>query len=227
MTDAGVVVAMRWEARGLEPLGDRLRVAGPGPERAAHAAHGLVDDGAEALMSWGVAAGLAPGMAAGQLLLPERVVSADGHHLAVDTTWHTRALTDTQALAPQPGCLAETPSLLAQPADKAALHARTGALAGDMESAAVVRVAHTCRLPVLVVRVVLDPASATVPLAWAGVVGPNGRLRPGRLMLALLRPHLWAHGWALGRYRASAAATLEAVARRLSSHLQTTDEVAH
>jgi len=210
MTDAGVVVAMRWEAHGLEDLGGRLAIAGPGAARAEAAARRLVDDGAGALVSWGAAAGLDPALAPGTLLLPERVVAADGNCYALTGTWHTRVAERTVDLGPARGPLAETRSLLGDSLSKAALRARTDAVAADMESAAVARVAQASRLPVLVVRAVLDPAGAGVPEAWSGVVGPDGGLRPGAAMAAALHPALWGDALALARWRRRAARSLRA-----------------
>ncbi|HET9835861.1 MAG TPA: hypothetical protein VFP88_05925, partial [Rhodanobacteraceae bacterium] len=58
-----------------------LAVAGLGFECAGNAARKLIEHGARALLSWGVAGGLSTGLAPGDLLLPERVVSDEGEWL--------------------------------------------------------------------------------------------------------------------------------------------------
>jgi len=212
MSDVGVVVAMRWEAHGLAGRDDRLALAGPGADRAEQAARYLVREGVDALVSWGVAAGLDPSLAPGTLLLPERVLAANGDCYSLTGAWHTRAVEHTVDAAPVLGPLAETVSLLPGPSAKAALQARTGAIAADMESAAVVRVARDSRLPVLVVRAVLDAADVTLPEAWSRVAGPDGGLRPGAVIAAAARPALWKDGLALARCRRLAARSLRAAA---------------
>lgn len=209
---AAVVAAMRWETRGLDGAASVLVVAGAGPARAEAAARRLIAAGATALVSWGAAAGLAPAVAPGALLLPSRVIAADGTIHVVDPDWHGRAVARMGPAGGAGASLAETVALLDHPAAKAALHRETGAVAGDMESAAVARVAHEHGAPLLVVRAVLDPASVAVPLAWARAVGADGRVRARRVAAALLRPALWPAGARLAVYRRRASRALRRAA---------------
>lgn len=208
MTSLAVVVAMRWEARTLGSFGDAIAVVGPGAGPATAAAQRLVAAGAEGLVSWGVAAGLDPGLAPGALLLPDGVIGEDGVHRRPSAPWRARLIARLTHLQPLTGAVAETATLLGDAAAKSALRARTGAVAADMESAAVLRAAAAAGVPALVVRVVLDPAAGAVPPAWARVVDPAGRLQPAALWPLLLRPGAWPAGLALAHQRRRAARTL-------------------
>ncbi len=99
MSRAGVVAALDLEARSFSPrtrrrdglleVGDGTLVAVSGMGRAAavDAAGALVDAGATALVSWGLAGGLDPGLRAGTICLPSMVVSRDGATFATDLHW--------------------------------------------------------------------------------------------------------------------------------------------
>ncbi|RME35493.1 MAG: purine phosphorylase, partial [Gammaproteobacteria bacterium] len=76
---------------------------------------------------------------------------------------------------------------VASAAEKSALHLRTGAVAGDMESAAVAREALAAGVPFLAVRVVVDAASLSLPACLLPALDDAGRTRPGVLLAGLLR----------------------------------------
>lgn len=215
MMATGVVVAMRWEAESLASTAVRFDVAGTGPARARAAAHRLVQSGATALVSWGVAAGLDPRLAPGSVVLPATVLGADGIRYPVDVEWRARAASALAGLRPSADVLAETPCVLDCAAAKVALRQRTGAAAADMESAAVLQVAAQAALPGLVIRVVLDPAASGVARAWAETIGSTGRLQPTRLAATLARPRLWASGLELARFRNDARHSLRSAAAGL------------
>lgn len=143
---------------------------------------------ARGLLSCGLAGGLDPALAAGTLLLPARILAADGEAFDVDPGWHRRALARLQALGPvATGPLAGASGLLTHPAQKQALHQASGAVAADMESAALARWAARRRLPFLVLRVLLDPAPVALP-SWSQVaLRPDGTTNMAALVLALLR----------------------------------------
>jgi adenosylhomocysteine nucleosidase len=166
--------------------GGLLALAGIGPERAEGAARRLLENGACGLLSWGSAAGLTPDLAPGALLLPRRVVDEGGHALPVDPAWHARLV---QALGgvTSPGLLAETRRMLETPRAKRRLGAATGAVAADMESAAVARVAAAAGVPFVVVRTVADDAGIALPPEVAAATTARGDVSTIRLLLQTLR----------------------------------------
>jgi hypothetical protein len=198
---------MAWEAKSVPAMLPCRYGEDPAAE-----AQALVEDGASALMSWGSAAGLIEGLPAGRLLLPQRVIDRQGQ-----TWWPCpdRVLPGlATGLMAERGWLAEADRVLADPGDKRALAQSTGAVAADMESAAILRVADQAGLPCVVVRVVLDTLTDTVPGVWQGAVDRQGRVRPVGVIRALAQPGAWAAGARLAWARARARRALEAAARQ-------------
>ncbi len=144
---------------------------------------------AEAVLSVGIAGGLAPRLAPGTLLLPRVVLTESGERLDIDRALHRRSLA---ALA-EAGLHAETGDLLGLEAvvatrhAKAAHHARHGAVAVDLESIHVARAAQQAGKPFLVLRAVADPAARGLPAAALVGLHPSGRAAPGRVLAAVLR----------------------------------------
>src|SRR6202035_858963 len=99
LTRVGVVAALEAEARtlgpavrrrdGLSSLGDGalLAISGMGGLLAAAAARRLVEAGAGALMSFGLAGGLDPLLSAGTVVLPSEVVLRGGARFLTSTAW--------------------------------------------------------------------------------------------------------------------------------------------
>ena len=188
----GVVTGLAKESHCLLeglPFETRYQVlcAGARPAAARDAARFLLKDGCRALVSFGVAGGLAAGLNAGTLVLADSVISG-GKTYPTDPNWHRRiagALTVSGALV-EMGPLAGLDEPVLCPDDKARLAVRTGAVAVDMESAAVAAVAAEAGVPFLVVRAVADPWNRAVPTWLPGTIGPDGRPLIGRVMAGIL-----------------------------------------
>ncbi len=193
----GIVTAMPLERSWLaSPDGGArpaVEVCGVGPTGARRAALRLVDLGVDALASWGMAAGLDPGLAAGAVVIPDRVIGSQAHEYAPDSLWRRRVLDrlgETVTISVDP--LADAPVVLETCDAKAAIFKRTGAAAADMESAAVAQVAAEHDLPFLVVRVVLDAAAVSLPDSLGRMIDDTGRVRVPQLMIrAVLDPRGW------------------------------------
>lgn len=198
-----VIAALALEAavlkRALPDSGHRLYVSGPGRARAAETARNAIGAGARALVAWGLAGGLEAHVASGAVMLPSRIISEGGEWRA-DPGWRQRLagaldrrfeLIDT--------ILYSADKVLTTPEDKAALAARTGAGAVDMESAAIAEVAAAAGRPFVAVRVIADGHLERLPDNVASLVTEDGRTRyrglagivasPGRLSLVLRLAH--------------------------------------
>jgi adenosylhomocysteine nucleosidase len=214
----GVVCALRSEARHfsrtltrnapLETLADGrlLAVTGIGYACAAAGAQRLIDGGAGALVSFGMAGGLDPQLPAGLVFLPAEVVGPDGTLLPTDQPW--RAALGTAlgtARAVSGGRLLTVDTAVASVAAKRRLWMSSGARAVDMESAAVAAAAAAHALPFLAVRAIVDRAADELPAVVMAASGPGGKLAFGRLLRGLLRaPAQLGPLWALaGGYRAA------------------------
>ena len=232
MNAAGVVAALAAEARTLGPTPGRggtprrgegyamlsggmlLTVSGIGHAAAAAAARRLIDAGAGALVSWGLAGGLAPSLEAGAVCLPEEVIGPDGTHYPTAGEWR-ETLSRLVAAHRRVGCgsLLTSAAPIATAAAKAAAHRDTGAVAVDMESSAVAQAARTHGLPFIAVRAIVDTAADEVPRAVSGA-SECGQVRIGRLFLGLMRSPVdlvpvlrlaTRYGTAIGSLRAVAA----------------------
>ncbi len=73
--------------------------------------------------------------------------------------------------------MAGSDTIVATAEAKAALAARTGALAVDMESHALAHVARAAGVPFVAVRAVADPAQQSLPRAVLGAVADDGAIR--------------------------------------------------
>ena len=92
-----------------------------------------------------------------------------------------------QALgSPGTGALFGGGAIVVTTAAKHALHIRTGALAVDLESAAVARAAIRHALPFAVLRAVCDPAARALPHAALVAVDARGRIGMLRVAGAVL-----------------------------------------
>ena len=201
---------------GLFEVGDGTLVAVSGMGRAAAvgAAGALVDAGATALVSWGLAGGLDPRLQAGTICLPSAVVARDGATFATDVHWREiLAAAISQHLRVVSGTLLTSAAAIEDVAAKAAAFAETGAVAVDMESAGVAQIAASKRLPFVAVRAIVDTAGDTLPPAVLAA-GTEGRMRFARLLFGIVRsPREIAAVMRLAqRYRAASRA-LGAVAR--------------
>jgi len=198
----GVVAALASEARALGPsmargepplselallgAGSLLAVSGIGRAAAAAAAQALVDSGVSALMSFGMAGGLDPALQPGSVVIPREVLAGDGARYAACRSWRERVAAAVSSLcAVTEGDILTSAQAIDTPAEKAAALRSTGAVAVDMESAAVAEVAAKHNLPFIAVRVIVDTAADRLPRAVVAA-SRAGRVRGGRLLGGLI-----------------------------------------
>jgi adenosylhomocysteine nucleosidase len=162
----------------------------------------LADLGEPLVVSAGLCAGLSPELRVGDLVIPARVVDAAGQAHEVRATLPGSS---------SRGTLVTVARVLASPEAKAALHAQTGALAADMESAPILAMAERAGLAALAVRAVSDAAEDALPAALVGVLDAAGRVRPARFLVGALRqPSLVGRALALQRGSRAALARVAA-----------------
>lgn len=177
-----VVVGMRAEARLLPPEACVLCSAGDAVRLAALLG-GLGRDFA-GVLSFGIAGGLDPGLAAGTVVVPA-AVRAGGRTWRTDAGW-SDALCRRYGAARR-GAIVGHDGIVATPAAKRALRAESGAIAVDMESAAAAAFAAERALPFAVLRAVADRAADAVPPAALRGLRPDGSADLPGVLASLLR----------------------------------------
>jgi adenosylhomocysteine nucleosidase len=199
LNGAGVVAALDREARVLGPALESRRgcdvladgtlraVSGMGCAAAGMAARRLVEAGATALVSWGMAGGLDPDLEAGAICLPREVVAPDGMRFATTASWRETLAASIACYRPvASGALVTSIHPVAGVAAKAAVRHGTGAVAVDMESSAVAEVAAASHMPFMAVRVIVDTALDRIPSSVTAA-GESGQVRISRLLVGLAR----------------------------------------
>lgn len=175
----GVVTGLQAEARWLKQAGFMVRPGGGTPAGAKAAAYALVEQGAEALLSFGLAGGLQPGLRPGTILVPSNIVTATGHYGC-----------DPALLAflggATPQALWAGNAIAATTLEKAQLYQRYQTAAIDLESGSVAEVATQHALPFAVLRAVTDPAERTLPPAALVALKADGSLDVIRLLHAVI-----------------------------------------
>jgi hopanoid-associated phosphorylase len=140
---------------------------------------------ASAIISFGVAGGLAPGLAPGTKLVAGAVVTEDGTRYCGDPVWSKRLACALGGAAIADIAGVDLP--VGGPAERLALHLKTGAHAADMESHIAARIAAAHKLPFAAFRVVADPAERQLPHAAVVAIKPDGSLALGAIAGSILR----------------------------------------
>ena len=139
---------------------------------------------ARGIISIGIAGALASGLTPGRWIVA-RAVFDNGESISTDPAWTSRLITRLSDAAT--GVLLGTNAMVADAAQKAALHQATGADAVDMESHIVARVAGRHRLPFVAARVISDAAGRTLPPAVRVGMRPDGAMNLPAVWRSLLR----------------------------------------
>jgi len=229
----GIIAAIAAEARILAkvpipagelmclPEGSMVLLSGIGASRARSAARTLLEKGATALVSWGFAGGLLPGVSTGSLILPERIVALDQSVYYVNPLWHELLCSRLETyVGLHRGTLAESAAVLANCAEKTAFFHRTGAMAVDMESASIASAAKEAGVPFMVIRAIMDGVEMVIPRSALNSIDEFGRVHTLRLLSCLVRrPAELMALVRLGRNFQAARTTLTTVVRQAGSNM--------
>jgi nucleoside phosphorylase len=179
----GVIVSLQAEAECLRqlPQGDAplIFVSGGSPLRARAGAERLGADGVIALVSFGLAVGLAPVLRPGDLVVADTVVLPGGRSVATDPGWRAalRQRLSGSGINVRVARLAGSDELPASAGAKRRAFQTTFAAALDTDSHAVAEVAAAAGLPLLVVRAVAEPAEAMRPAVAFAANDADGHAR--------------------------------------------------
>ena len=195
----GIVVALPEELSTLSskkfergfcfPITENLIIAcsGTGPNNARKAAQQLIAHDSQRLISWGCAAALDPSLKSGDLILPKQLLDQQQNTLSLQSEWHqqTRQLLEAQTSV-HIGTLAESATIISLQQEKKILHKDTGAIALDMESIAVAKVAQQTGIKCLVIRAIADTADLDLPAAITHALNKQGDVVLSKLLTYLL-----------------------------------------
>jgi adenosylhomocysteine nucleosidase len=153
----GVVVGIAAEAKSAHRLSPNILCSGGRPDIAARQAHALIQTGATTLMSFGIAGGLASSLRPGSLVVADEVVTDFDRYPAVSSC--------ATMIRAHVGPIYGSWEIVATPREKRAIRKQTGALAVDMESGPVARVAMEAGIPFIAIRAIADPVTHGLPPA--------------------------------------------------------------
>ncbi|GAB2178746.1 phosphorylase family protein [Dongia sp. agr-C8] len=180
----GIVTGMASEARIFGA--DALTISAGGDQAATRAGIAtLIANGADRLVSFGIAGALDPSLNPGDLIIGGAVRTAQGDRMPVDQRWlvHLTTHLGNARVADVFGSTA----IAAAAAQKAVLYRDTGAACVDQESHWVADAAHANHLPFIVVRAIADRAGDSLPPAVLVGLDSQGNPRTGAVIGALLR----------------------------------------
>jgi adenosylhomocysteine nucleosidase len=173
------VVGLRAEAQLVRRLGLQVEVGGGTAQGAAAAAQRAVAAGATALVSFGLAGGLDPGLPAGELVVPTAILGSSATTPA-DCFTADPALTAWLGGA-TPHRLLAADTVAVNVRTKRCLWLRTGAAALDLESGAIARMAKAHGLRFAVLRAICDPAGRDLPQAALAALDTQGAIGLARV----------------------------------------------
>jgi hopanoid-associated phosphorylase len=141
------------------------------------------DAGCRSIISFGVAGGLAPDLRPGDWIVASEVLDGETSR-PTHPVWSRNLL----EIIPEVryGPVLGVPAPVAEPLAKHDLHARTGAIAVDMESHIVAEFAAAHGMSFAVARVIVDPAHRRVPDAALIALRPGGSSNVSALLREVL-----------------------------------------
>ncbi|MCK9396172.1 MAG: phosphorylase [Methylobacter sp.] len=195
-----------------------LAYSGAGADNARAASEALIAQGATKLISWGCAAALCETLKPGDLVLTDTLIDTELTEISIHPEWHGHAQNLLSAhLQIHTGSLVESKGIVATGTDKKHLHAHTGAVALDMESAAIAKVARKNNLPFLAIRAIADPADMDLPKAVNHALNDEGEIILSKLLLFIvLHPSELPELIKLGLHFNAAKNTLKLIAKQLN-----------
>ncbi|MGH7897420.1 MAG: hypothetical protein ACREQQ_05675 [Candidatus Binatia bacterium] len=239
------VAALGWEARAISSQINKLDEVAHGESRlfrgAAASAEiavmqtGIGPERAARAISWageivapsvvivtGCAGALVPGLATGEMVVADEIVTPAEATRDASARWVERCLRACRAArGVRRGRLLVSSSVLVNAEEKRRAAAETRSIAVAMEDGVVAAWAAARGLEFASVRVVLDGAETAIPEEILAMAGARGNVLPGRVLAAVARrPRLIVELLKLGAAQRLCRRTLELVHRRLLDDLR-------
>jgi nucleoside phosphorylase len=158
------------KAAGVDEAKTRIGVSGANAVRAEEIAKEFLDAGAAAIISAGLCGGLDPKLKSGEIVLGERVVSAQGDIVIADRRLSAAA----DKFRPRHVAIFGSDEIVESVEKKQALFRRYAAETVDMESHGAARAAAAANIPFIAIRAVADAYDRALPKAALRAVTPSG-----------------------------------------------------
>ena len=242
---AGFVCGIKSEERCLVDAGitNKILLSGARSERAEWQSQKLVKSGANLLISVGIAGGIDPDLVPGSIIIADRIIYASNSNDSIktnesnskdDSLGHKNSVLNSYKQLETDAVLNDIvakvlpfrsrrgPMIgvgipITKPGHKKEIFRQTSALACDMESHAVGKVAQSAGIPFVVIRVISDPSNRHIPVAAISCIKPTGRVSMARFFVAIAsRPWDVQHLYHLGLDSRVAHRQLRCVARAIA-----------
>lgn len=161
-------------------------IVGAGDPRRTAALVEIAAPRAKCLVSFGVAGGLSPQLRPGDVVMSAEVIG-DDRRWRPSEAFHRQIGELARRIGATDGPVLGAGDVLANEDDKARAWRDTGAVAVDLESAIVARVAEAVGIPFVVLRTIADPASRQLPPAALIPLSANGTPAVARVLREVLR----------------------------------------
>ncbi len=175
----GIIVGLASEAKLARRLTPNVLCSGGRPDVAARQALDLINAGATTLMSFGIAGGLSPTLRPGSRIVATEVITEFDRYPALDSS--------AKVIKAHTGAIYSSWSIVSTRQEKTEILARTGALAVDMESGPVARVAQENGVKFIALRTIADPAAHGLPPAALLALSPTGQPRILAVLWSVLK----------------------------------------
>ncbi len=167
-----------------------LCLSGIGDVSASNAAKKLLEYKIDSIISWGVAGALDIKLNSGDLIFADSVISQN-ETFQTSTDWKNKLLEHVKKskIKVHHGNIVSSKEVCSSISDKNNLSVKTNAVAVDMESAAIAKIASKNNLDFIVIRSIADKADTTIPEAVVKYTNNLGRPNILKFVLScILRP---------------------------------------
>ena len=164
-----------------------ISLNGIGSKRAEAGTKKLMAEGIDVLVSWGSAGALHANIPLGALLLPGKVIDTFQNTFVAEENIYNKIkenIPSHMQVVYDP--LAETSTPLSDASQKKAFREASGAVAVDMESGTLARLAHQHQIPFVVIRSVADTSTMSIPPSILKTMSVEGKINFALLCQQLL-----------------------------------------
>jgi hopanoid-associated phosphorylase len=183
MGETGILCGFAAEAKAAASIPSaRVAMSGARADLARERAEVLIGEGAERLLSFGLAGALDPSLTTGDLIVGKEIYTADERWVC-DAAWQADLL--ARLPAARGGIIWGADRVIAEAAAKKDLFTQTKAQIVDMESHIVAAVAAKAGIPFAVLRVVVDPQEMSLPPLALNALDEAGKPDIARILCGL------------------------------------------